>query len=83
MDRHESGGGDARRVEQALAQMETSYAAGQASLLAGDEDAAFDSFDEALDVVLRSDLDLDAHPDLKDRAEGIVASVNELEGAPQ
>lgn len=77
-DRHEAGGGDTRRIEQALQRMESSFAAGQASLLAGDDDAAFDSFDAALDVVLRSDVDLDAHPDLRDRAEQIVASINEL-----
>ena len=78
VDRHESGGGDARRVEQALLRVEGAYAAGQASLLAGDDEAAFDSFDEALEVILRSDLDLDAHPDFRDRAEQVIASINEL-----
>lgn len=78
VDRHESGGGDARRVEQAIQRMEASHSAGQAALLAGDEVAAFDAFDEALDVVLRSEVDLDAFPDLRDRAEFLVASINEL-----
>ena len=48
------------------------------ALLAGDEDAAFDSFDAAVEAILRSDVDLDAHPDVRDRAETIIAAINDL-----
>lgn len=76
--RHEAGGGDAARVDRALKEMETAFATGQAALLAGDEDAAFDAFDDAVASVLRSDVDLDAHPDVRERADQVIAAINEI-----
>lgn len=76
--RHEAGGGDARQAEAVLQRAETAFAVGQAALLTGDEEKAYDAFDEAVGAVLSSGLDLDIHPDLRDRAEALVASIHAL-----
>ena len=77
-DRHEVGGGDERRAAEARETLDTAFAAGQAALLAGDEDLAFDNFDKAIEGVMRADVDLDAHPELLARAEDVVAAIHDL-----
>lgn len=80
-DRHEVGGGDERRALEAREILESSFAAGQAALLAGEEDVAFDNFDTALEAVMGSEVDLQAHPDLLARAEDVVAAIHDLAAA--
>src|SRR5687768_4789632 len=76
--RHEVGAPNERRAADALEVLETHFAAGQAALLAGDDDAAFEAFDLAVDSVLTSDLDLEAHPDLRERTEEVMAAIHDL-----
>jgi membrane-bound lytic murein transglycosylase D len=76
--RHEVGGGEEMKEQAAREELESAYAAGQASLLEGDEDAAYDSFDRAMDAVLESGLDLDTHPALRERAEEVMDSIHDL-----
>lgn len=77
-ERHEIGGGEDRRAQEAREALEAAYTMGQASLLAGDEDAAFDSFDHALEAVMTSEVDLDAHPELRERTDDVMASIHDL-----
>jgi membrane-bound lytic murein transglycosylase D len=79
--RHELGGGDTREAQELIQRVETTQAAGQAAMLAGDEQAAFDQFDQAVELILRSPVDLDAYPEMRDRAERAIASMHDLAAA--
>jgi len=76
--RHELGGGDTREAQELIQRVETIQAAGQAAMLAGDEQAAFNQFDQAVDLLLRSPVDLDAYPELRDRADRAIASMHDV-----
>ena len=77
-ERHEIASEADRAAVRVRTQLDASFTAGQAALAAGDQDAAYDDFDQALDAVVLGDIDLDAHPDLRDRVEEVMASIDDL-----
>ena len=67
------------REQQVISAAETSYASGMRNYHAGDLAAAKRDFDNAVDTMLSSGLDLKASPQLSDEFEHIVDSINALE----
>jgi membrane-bound lytic murein transglycosylase D len=67
------------REQQVISAAESSYASGMRNYHAGDLAAAKRDFDNAVDTMLSSGLDLKASPQLSDEFEHIIDSINALE----
>jgi peptidoglycan lytic transglycosylase D len=70
---------DQQRVTALIREVNTLYAAGDADYKRGDLPAAKVQFDQAVDMMLRSGIDINSTPPLHDEFERIVDEVNALE----
>ena len=68
-----------QRISQLIQQVEAAYATGEADFKKGDLPAAKVQFDRAVDMMMRSGMDIDATPRLHDEFERVVDEVNALE----
>ncbi|MFP5236146.1 MAG: transglycosylase SLT domain-containing protein [Acidobacteriota bacterium] len=67
------------QIRQLIARVEQAYAAGDADYRKGRLPEAKTQFDEAVDLMLTSGIDIKSHPELQDEFDRIVDQVNALE----
>lgn len=77
-ERHEVGAAEQRRLVELQVSLDAAVEEGRTALLAGNSEAAFGHFDRALDLVMRTELDIDANPAFRAHVEQVLAEMNEL-----